>query len=62
MSTKEPKKEKLSLSEVKKIPKVKLLNMIQKAKDHLKKDDVWKRICKENKESVDIIDLIPTMF
>ena len=62
MSTKEPKKEKLSLSEVKKIPKLKLLNMIQKAKDHLKKDDVWKRICKENKESVDIIDLIPTMF
>lgn len=52
----------LSLKEVKSISPNKLLSIINKGKEFLKTNEVWKNICKDNDESVDIIDLIPTMF
>lgn len=55
-------KDKISLNLVKKMPYKALARMITKAKNHLKTDDVWKKICKEYDEEVDIIDLIPTKF
>lgn len=54
--------DKIPLSKIKKIPNASLLRMINKAKKHLKTDDVWIKICKEYNESPDIIDLIPTKF
>jgi hypothetical protein len=57
-----PKQEKISLEEVKKIPPILLLRMINKAKNYLKKDETWQRICDEYNADADIIDLIPTTF
>jgi len=54
--------DKLSISQVKKLPYATLNRLITKAKQHLKKDETWQRICKEYNQEVDIIDLIPTMF
>lgn len=53
---------KISLKTLKKIPHEILLKMITKAKDHLKGDEVMKRICEEYDQDVEMIDLIPTMF
>lgn len=63
MINKEAKKDKsLTMTQVKKIPVQTLMRMINKAKKYIKEDETWKRICKENDEEVDIIDLIPTRF
>jgi hypothetical protein len=56
------KNEKFDISDVKKIPFEKLESLINEAKNFLRKDKVWKDICKEYDQDVDIIDLIPTMF
>lgn len=55
-------KKKYSIDQIKSLPPDFFLFVIGRAKKFLKSNDVMKRICKENGESVDIIDLIPTMF
>jgi hypothetical protein len=56
------KKNKLSLKEARSLPISFLNRLINKAKKHLKNDEVWQRICKENEMEPDIIDYIPTKF
>ncbi len=56
------KKSKLSLKEAKNLPILFLNKLINKAKNHLKNDEVWHRICKENGMEPDVIDYIPTKF
>lgn len=53
---------KFTLKQIKSMSPGSLLKLIQKAKNFLKKDKVWKKLCKEYNEEVDIIDYIPTMF
>lgn len=53
---------KYSIEQIKSLPPEFFLLVINKAKKYLKKNEVMKRICKEHDQSVDIIDLIPTMF
>ena len=55
-------KEIIPLSQVKKFPYRTLNRLINKAKNHLKTDESWKKLCDEYDEDVDIIDFIPTMF
>lgn len=52
----------LSLKQVKQLPYKTLNRLINKAKNFLKNDEVWKKICKEHDEEPEIIDLIPTRF
>ena len=54
--------DKIPLATVKKLPYRSLNRLITKAKEYLKKDEVWQDICKEYDETADIIDLIPVMF
>jgi hypothetical protein len=52
----------LSLEEVKKIsPKI-LLKLIHRAKNSLKKNDVFKEMCKEYNVDTNFIDLVPVRF
>lgn len=53
---------KIPIEEIKKIPQALLKRLINRAKHHLKNDEVMIRIFKEYNEPVDIIDLIPTAF
>ena len=54
--------EKLSIDQVKKIsPKV-LLKLIQRAKDFLKKNDIFIDMCKEFDVDPDFIDFVPVKF
>ncbi len=53
---------KISLKEIKQLPPQSLLRLINKAKKHIKKDEVWKKICDENDVDISIIDYIPTRF
>lgn len=53
---------KITIEQAKKIsPKV-LLKIINKAKNHIKKDDVINDLCKEYNVKPDLIDLIPVRF
>jgi len=56
------KDKKISIKEAKKIPVTVLMGMIRRAKNYLKKDEVWQKLCKENDVAPEIIDLIPTKF
>lgn len=56
------KNEKIPLSIVKKMPYQSLNRMINKARKHIKNNEVWQRICKEYGEDPSIIDLIPIRF
>jgi hypothetical protein len=56
------KKEKIPLSEIKKLPYITLKRLIDKGRAYLKNDEVWKEMCKEYDEDPDIIDLIPIRF
>ena len=53
---------KIPLNMVRKMPYKTLNRMIKKAKNYLKTDEVWRKVCKDYDEDIDIIDLIPTMF
>lgn len=53
---------KISIDEVKKIPPSRLLSIIQKAKNSLKKNKVFKKMCKEFDLDVNVIDLVPVKF
>ncbi len=53
---------KLSIESIKQMPYKSLNRLITKARNFLKNDDVWKRICEENNVKPDIIDVIPIMF
>lgn len=53
---------KFTLKQIKSSSPGALLKLINKAKNFLKKDKVWKKICKEYDQDPDIIDYIPTMF
>jgi hypothetical protein len=55
-------KKKFKLKEIKSLSPNVLLKLISRAKNFLKKDKTWKKICKEYDQDVDIIDYIPTMF
>ena len=55
-------KDKISLETVKQFPVQTLMRLINKAKEYIKKDKVWKKICDKYGESVEIIDIIPTRF
>jgi len=55
-------KSKYKLKEVKSLSPNVLLKLISRAKNFLKKDKVWKKICKEYDQDPDIIDYIPTSF
>lgn len=59
---KEAKKQKMSLKQIKALPPATLLRVINKAKKLLKKDEIWKKLCEEYGEEVDVIDYIPTYF
>lgn len=52
----------MSLKEIKLLSPYFLLRLINKAKNFLKKDKVWKELCSKYNEDVDIIDYIPTKF
>ncbi len=56
------KKLKKTLKEIKSTKPSVLLKLISRAKNFLKKDKIWKKICKEYNEDPEIIDLIPTTF
>jgi hypothetical protein len=53
---------KYSVEQIKSLPPEFFLLVINRAKKYLKNNEVMQRICKEHKQSVEIIDLIPTMF
>jgi hypothetical protein len=55
-------KQKLTIEQVKKISPKTLLKIIQRAKNYLKTNDVWKDMCKEYNVDVNVIDLIPMKF
>jgi hypothetical protein len=55
-------KQKLTIDQVKKISPKTLLKIIQRAKNYLKTNDVWKSACKEYNVDPDTIDLIPVKF
>ena len=52
----------IPLEKVKQFSPQMLLRLINKAKEYLKKDLTWKRICEENGVDVNFIDLIPMCF
>jgi hypothetical protein len=54
--------QKLSLKAVKKMPYSALSRMINKAKRHIRDNEIWIRMCDEYDQDPDIIDLIPMMF
>lgn len=54
--------EKIPLSQIKKMPYKTLNRMINKAKNYLKDNEIWKNLCKEYDEEPGIIDYIPIMF
>lgn len=60
--TKEAKKEKLSLKQIKALPPATLLRVINKAKKIAKNDETWKKVCKEYEEDPEIMDFIPMYF
>lgn len=51
-----------SIEDAKKLPPKFLLQLINKAKNYLKKDNVMQRMCAENDVDIDFIDLIPITF
>lgn len=53
---------KIPIEKAKKLPPKTLLKLIQRAKNYLKKNDVFKNMCKEYNADVDVIDLIPIKF
>lgn len=54
--------EKIPMSQVKKLPYKTLNRLINKAKNYLKADESWKKLCDKYETDVNIIDFIPTMF
>lgn len=54
--------QKLTIEQVKKNSPKTLLKIIQRAKDYLKTNDVFKDMCKEYGIETDVIDLIPMRF
>jgi hypothetical protein len=55
-------KNKKTLKQIKNMKPSALLKLINRAKNYLKKDKIWKKICKEYDQDPEIIDLIPTTF
>lgn len=55
-------KDKISLKDIKQISPQKLLNLINKAKEHVKKDGVMQEAFKEYGIDIEEIDFIPTFF
>ena len=53
---------KIPLEEAKKLSQKTLLKMIERAKNYLKKNKVYKDMCEERGVDVDVIDLIPMKF
>ena len=51
-----------SIEQIKKVPPKTLLKLIQRAKDFIKKNDVFKDMCREHDVSPDIIDIVPMKF
>lgn len=54
--------DKIPLNDIKKMPYNMLMRIINKAKKHLKNDEVMQRIFKEYDVDINEIDLIPTYF
>ncbi len=53
---------KLTLEQVKKLSYAKLKELIDQAREFLKTDPTWIKICKDYDQSPDIIDLFPIKF
>jgi hypothetical protein len=53
---------KLTIEQAKKISPRVLLKIIQRAKDYIKKTDVYKDMCKKCDVDIDVIDLVPVKF
>lgn len=51
-----------TIDEVKSLPPSVLLMLINKAKKHIKNNEVMQKVCKEYDVSIDEIDFIPTYF
>lgn len=61
-ASKKEQKFKYTIEQVKSMPKSKLLGLIQKGKDFIKKDKIFKEMCSKYNLDTDVVESIPIVF